>query len=240
MDASDHSIEAHFQACITAAFTRAERLKQHGRIAAAAPPALASDLQSKERWLKAIERVRTTLYTRRSVDRITREHREAWSVALIGKDELTARSFLRGDTFNPAFVDDVTKELVSRVLGHLVLATPTIPWHDRLTWPARSGDQASINHQAWRYWRYGEIVRWLTDPITHITVTERHLSLLIGVVLAHFGEEFTSGNGPETAAHWLNLLDTLGDGIMPVAYSSRAKTLTLARWQDLESRPLPS
>lgn len=229
MDDDDSRIRRHFQDCIERGLRR--QGPRHDHILSP---------NTAQVWLDTIDRVRTTFYTKRSVDRITREHRRAWSVALIGKDELTTHSFLRGDPFHPSLVDDATQALVDRAIGGVVLATPTLPWLDRLTWPLRSENQASVCDQAWRYWRYGEIVRWLTNPVTHLTETEKHLSLLIGVVLTHFGEEFASGNGPETAAHWHRLLVALGDGIMPVAYSSRAQTLTLARWQDLEGTSLPS
>ncbi len=234
------SIEAHFHRCVTTAFTRAHRFGEKGGHAADTSSTLLRDLQTPERWLRAIERVRAAFYTRRSVDQITQHHRKAWSAALDGDGVLTTHSFLRGDTLNPLLVDSVTQALAERAIGSLVLTTTTIPWKDRLTWSLRTSTQADIRDQAWRYWRYGEIVRWLTDPVTSITEGETSISLLIGVVLTHFAEDFASGTGAETATHWLALLDTLGDGIMPIAYSSRARTLTLARWRDLEGASLPS
>lgn len=234
------AIEDHFQVCISQAFARARRLDTLCGIPPNKPLTICRGLETPERWVNAVERVRSTFYTRRSVDRISTNHRHAWSTALAGDELLMTHSFLRGDTVNLRLMDFVTETLIRRAEGNMVLATPSIPWIDRLAWPIRPTERHAFCDQAWRHWRFGEIVYWLTEPVTALSDVQAHLSLLIGSVLAHFGEEFAVGNGPETAAHWLNLLDALGDGIMPVAYSSRAKTFTLARWQDLESRPLPS
>lgn len=229
MNENDSRVERHFQNCIDRGLRRLNPRNDRSNL-----------LGTSQAWLRAIERVRVTFRARQSVERITQKHRGAWSTALAGDELLVTHSFLRSDTINLQLVDFVTETLIRRADGNMVLATPSIPWMNRLTWPARPTKRHAFCDEAWRHWRYGEIICWLTEPITALSDVQTHLSLLIGVVLAHFGEEFTSGNGPETAAHWLSLLDTLGDGIMPVAYSSQAKTLTLARWQDLEGASLPS
>ena len=194
MDKAPLPLLDHFQACVDAAFKRARRLETMQGVLTYPIVGAHAPLETPERWMGAIQRVHETFQTRHSVNRIVNRHVVAWEDTLGGRGPLTATHYVRGEPIDPVNIDRITGYLVRITEGSLVLATPVIPWLDRVFSIIRSNMGRDPDDRAWRYWRYRDITHWLAGTNANPTPVEHSLVLLVSVLLTHLGEELKAGS----------------------------------------------